>query len=242
MADVSHMSPEQALSAIIDDAVRRVMVEIASHVPATVISFARRPRAEISVSVGMRARLRSGQTVAIGQIDRVPVIWPASGRWCMDADLDPGDEVLLLVMDRDISGWLQSGKTSDPATGLLHHISCCVALADSLRSDAKVARAVPGAGTMYLGQSTGTPPWIRLATLPTPHATLEAPAINIGEGATLAAARQTDAVTPDAAWLAWFASVSVALAGLGIPTPTPIPPAGVPFARITGGSTSVRVK
>jgi hypothetical protein len=235
MADPSQMSPAQVLSSMIDDAVRKAMVETRTHVPATVLSFARRPpagRAEVSVRIDMLARLRTGETMQIPQVDRVPVLWPGGGGWVMDADLSPGDQVVLEVMDRDIAGWLESGDLSEPATGVLHAVTVCAALAVTLRSDAKVASARPGAGAMYLGTAKGTPPWIRLGTLPTPKLTLQAPAIALGEGATLGVARQTDPVTPDADWLAWFAAVA-SFTGI----PVPVPPLGVPFARITTAST-----
>lgn len=232
MADISQMSPEQALAALIDAAVRRAMVETRTHVPATVLAFKRTPRAEVSVQVDMKARLRTGETVEIPRLDRVPVLWPAGGGWTFDADLVVGDQVLLEVFDRDISEWLVSGGTVDPATGMLHAITCCTALAVSIRSDAKVAKATPGPGALLIGRESGAPPWVRLGTLPAPKITLQAPTIALGENATLGVARQTDPVAADAAWVTWFAALA---SFTGIPVP-----AGVPLGRILTASTIVK--
>jgi hypothetical protein len=236
--DPSKMSPDQALSALLDEVTRRIAVEIRTHVPGTIVSFSRATgRAEASVRVDMRARLRTGQTFPIGQIDRCPVLWPAGGGWCTDADLVPGDEVCVMVFDRDISEWLESGGEVDPLTGQLHSITSAAVLAVSLRSKPKIGAADPGAGAYYLGRESGSPPWLRLGTLPTPRATVEAPAIYLGDGATLGVARLNDPVTPDAVWLAWLAAVATATG-----VPLPIPPAGVPFASITSASAIVRSK
>lgn len=234
MADTSELSPEKILAKMIDDAVRRAMVETRTHVPATVISFSRVPRAEVSVRVDMLARLLTGETIQIPQVDRVPVLWPAGGGFALDADLLPGDQVLLEVFDRDIAFWLAAGDVAEPATGVLSSVTCSAALAVSIRSDKKVGKARPGTGAMYWGTSQGTPPWMRLKTIPAAKVVLQAPTIELGEGATLGVARQTDPVAADAAWVAWFAAVAAALAGLGVPTPVPT---GVPLGRILTAST-----
>jgi hypothetical protein len=214
--DPSQMSPDQALSALLDETARRIAVEIRTHVPGTIISFSRSSgRAEASVRVGMKARLRTGETVPIAQVDRCPVLWPAGGGWCLDADLRPGDEVCVVVFDRDISEWLDSGGLADPLTGNLHSISSAAVLAVSLRSRPKVGMADPGAGSMLIGQESGAPPWLRLNTLPIPSIVVEAPSIALGDGATLGVARLTDPVAAATAGTTLLTNIQLALVALG---------------------------
>ena len=240
------------LSDLIDAAVRRAMVETRTHVPATVLSFTRRPRAEVSVRVDMLARLRSGELMEIPQVDRVPVLWPAGGGFAHDADLRPGDQVMLEVFDRDISGWLSSGDSpAEPATGTLSSITCSAALAVSLRSDKYVAQARPAAGEYYMGTDTGSPPWMRMATIPAAKFTVEAPMIHLGQAATLGVARLADPVAAAAAMVSFMSSVSTALSALAaVPSNAAAAAAcGVPvtlqaaaqtqFGAISGASTIV---
>jgi hypothetical protein len=213
--DPSQMSPDQALSALLDETARRIAVEIRTHVPGTIVSYSRATgRAEASVRVDMKARMRNGQTFPIGQVDRCPVLWPAGGGWCHDADLSPGDEVCVVVFDRDISEWLESGGEADPLSGNLHSISNAAVLAVSLRSKPKVGGADPGAGAFYLGREDGSAPWMRLKTLPTPSAVLEAPAISLGDGATLGIARITDAVSAAANGATLLTAITAALTAI----------------------------
>lgn len=213
--DLSQMSPDQALRILMEDVARKVMVDLRTHVPATVLSFARRPRAEVSVRIDMLARLRTGETMEVAQVDRVPVLWPAGGGFTMDADLRPGDQVLLEVFDRDISGWLAAGDIpAEPATGVLSSVNCSAALAVSLRSDKYVAKARPVAGEMYLGADTGNAPWMRMATVPTAKMTVEAPAIHLGQAAVLGVARQTDPVAASPAGTTLLTNIQLALAAL----------------------------
>lgn len=245
MAEPSQMTPEQALSALLDDVARRVAVEIRTHVPGTIVSFSRATgRAEASVRVDMRARLRNGQTFPVGQVDRAPVLWPAGGGFCMDADLRPGDEVMLVVFDRDITEWLDNGGPADPVTGQLHAITNAAVLAVSLRSRPKVGPADPGVGSLLVGAENGQAPWLRLKTLPTPSVVIEAPGIELGNGATLGVARQTDPVSvstvPIDPWLIWFTQLTAVANGILGPGAVVLPT--TPIARISAASAVTRSK
>lgn len=220
-------------------AFEREQAMIRTIVPAHVTAFSRNPR-ECSIEIDMLAVLRSGDTLDVSKVDKCPIVWPVGGGFAMDADLAIGEQVLALVCDRDISGWIPTGAVQQPTRRLLHNITNAVVL-PGLRSINRQGRQAPAAGELYLGADTGQAPWVKLGTVP-PSATVEAPSISLGEGATLGVARQTDPVTPDAAWLTWFATVAASLNSLGFPAPLPIPPAGVPWATITTGSMIVRAK
>lgn len=213
-------------------AFERSQSAIRTVVPAHVTAFSRNPR-ECSVKIDMLAQLRNGDTLEVPEITRCPIVWPVGGGFAMDADLSIGEQVLVLVCDRDIAGWLPAGDVEAPKRRLLHDVNNAVVL-PGLRSINRQGRQAPAVGELYIGADTGDAPWLTLGTIP-PSVTVEAPSISLGDGATLGVARMGDPVTPDAAWMTWFGAVATALS-----IPVPVPPAGVPWATITLGSTIVR--
>lgn len=61
-------------------------------------------------------------------LQNVPVLWPRGRNFRVLGTLEAGDSVLLLVSDRDISGWRRSGKASEPDNAQKHAWSSAVAL------------------------------------------------------------------------------------------------------------------
>lgn len=61
-------------------------------------------------------------------IHNVPVCWPRGRGFACIGTLQPGDPVLLVCMDRDISGWRDSGDASEPEDARVHHWSSAVAI------------------------------------------------------------------------------------------------------------------
>jgi len=62
-------------------------------------------------------------------IPSVPVIWPRGRNFRIVGELGVGDPVLLVCADYDISGWLRSGKLSDPEDAREHswgHGAVCI--------------------------------------------------------------------------------------------------------------------
>ena len=229
-------------------AFEREQVSLRTIVPGHITAFSRNPR-ECTVKIDMLAQLRTGETVELPEIFRCPIVWPVGGGFAMDADLAIGEQVMVLVCDRDISGWLPAGAVEAPKRRLLHNLSNAIVL-PGLRSINRQGKQAPAAGELYLGNDTGAAPWLKLGTIP-PSATLEAPAISLGEGATLGVARLTDPVScaelplpsppgvPDLSdpWVIWFNAVGVGAAS--VPGP---PPWGSPIAFVSSASTTVRSK
>jgi hypothetical protein len=58
----------------------------------------------------------------------VPVCWLVGRGIQVKAELQPGDTVLLIAMDRDISGWLRTGVHQDPDDTRIHSWSSAVAI------------------------------------------------------------------------------------------------------------------
>lgn len=236
-----------ALEDVFAASFEREQTLIRTIVPGSVTAFSRNPR-ECSVRIDMLAQLRNGDSAEIPPIDRVPIVWPCGGGFAMDADLAIDEQVLVLVCDRDISGWLPAGGLVDPPRRLLHDVTNAIALV-GLRSINRQSKIQPAPGELVLGADTGNPPWVKLGTLP-PSVTMEAPVISLGEGATplQGAARVGDPVTVPALepnppfgpnpWLLWFD----ALAAFSSTTALLAAAKLVPIGTIFSGSTKTRIE
>lgn len=61
-------------------------------------------------------------------IPNVPIVWVQSVGIKVRGTLRVGDPVLIIAMDRDISGWRKSGKASAPNDARSHHWGNCIAI------------------------------------------------------------------------------------------------------------------
>ena len=61
-------------------------------------------------------------------LQSVPVMWPKGRNFAFAGTLSAGDPVLLVCIDRDMSGWRSSGAQSDPQDARLHDWSSAVAI------------------------------------------------------------------------------------------------------------------
>ena len=61
-------------------------------------------------------------------LQSVPVMWPKGRNFSVTGTLAAGDPVLLVCIDRDMSGWRTSGAQSDPQDARLHDWSSAVAI------------------------------------------------------------------------------------------------------------------
>lgn len=111
-------SLEAATSAAIMDTVRRLRTAI----PGRVVSFD--PDSQTAVVQPMIRMIRSdGQGVDLPPLGDVPVQFQRSSVFAFTAPIDPGDEGIIVIADRCIDGWWQSGQPSDPMDFRLHDLS-----------------------------------------------------------------------------------------------------------------------
>ncbi len=125
-----------------------------------------------------------------------------------------GDKGMVIVNDRNIGGWYDTGLPDQPSGYEAHTVSD---------------------GVFWPGLRDST----RALTQDPTAAVLEHDSIKLGKAAALGAARTTDATDPTLAMIAWMNLVAAAAAA-GVPGP-PIPfPSS--FATITGGSTKTTIE
>lgn len=156
----------------------------------------------------------------------------------MGADLAVGENVLLIVFDRDISGWLPAGAVEAPVRRMMHDISSCVAI-PGLRPISRQGKQVVAPGELFIGADSGSPPMLTMRKTPA-SATLEATTISLGAGATplQGAARVGDEVIPGETMATWIAGVTAFINTLASGTLT----APVDFGTILTGSAKTRIE
>jgi hypothetical protein len=202
---------EPTLTDVVTAGLHRVQVATRTLIPALVTKYKRRPR-EVSVQIAVNARLYNGDVVSIPEIEHVPVITPAMGGWSMDADLLVGEEVMLLICDRDISGWIDEGSVGDPMTGRLHSVSDAVALVGLRSNPHEGMGAAPG--YMQIGRENGASPQLVMHHQ-SADIMLQASTIHMGsEAATLGVARLTDTTTASAQMSTFMTLLTTALTAI----------------------------
>jgi hypothetical protein len=203
---------------------------VEAYTPATAMADVR-PVHRIIQTVG-------GEDVEIDPplISRCPVVMPVCGPFFTSWPLAVGDEVLLVICDRELDTWLYSGETTTPRSHRAHQLTDAVVI-PGLSS---FANPVTGrsATDMVMGLQTGAG---SLRVTPAGVATLDGSAVKLGASAALAVARSTDPVaitmtaTPGS-FGAWVTAVTAALNTLA--PGSAVAPASV-TGTITAGSAKV---
>ena len=113
----------QVIPLVMEQVLRRVHTAI----PGIVVTFdPTTRRAEVQPAVNLM--LDDGSGVPRAQLLDVPVLRTGGGGWRIDAPLAPGDAVLLLYCERDISGFKESNRQGNLPTDQIMADSDVVAL------------------------------------------------------------------------------------------------------------------
>jgi len=113
-----------------------------------------------TVQLLRRPRDRRGLPILQPPIPGVPVLWPGiGGQLAIRGTLMPGDDVLLVALDRDHSPYFATGAPFDAASERMHDLSDVVAVPVSFRTPpgtlpGTIRIGGPGA---VLGNVAGTP-------------------------------------------------------------------------------------
>lgn len=178
-------------------------------------------RADIVPGLNRILPTREGEPVSelMPTLRAVPVVFPGSGDWFVRWPISAGDEVLLVICERDPARWLQTGDRSDPIDVRAHHLAHAVAI-PGLRSRPGQLPA-PSGSALELGEVGGAS--IRIEG----DGTIRLG--GVGAVATVAAAAKVDAVltaiattviSPGDGGLAIKNAVIAALAALSPPNTT----------------------
>lgn len=86
------------------------------------------PPARASVQLTLQGRDAVGTRAVPPVLPSVPVLWPRFAGMRMQARLNPGDEVVLLISDRALDRWLAQGGIVDLESDRTHHVVDALAL------------------------------------------------------------------------------------------------------------------
>lgn len=120
MSDYRWENPslDSATGAVVGDAVKKMRTAM----PARIVSFD--PRAQTAVVQPLTRLVKSdGAGVDLPPLGDVPVQFPEGGGFAFTFPLEDGDEGMLVIADRCIDGWWQSGQPSDPMDFRMHDLS-----------------------------------------------------------------------------------------------------------------------
>lgn len=136
---------------------------------------------------------------ALPQIPDVKIAWPRAGGFGITLPIQKGDFVLLLFCDAPLGAWRQTGQPGDPGDPERHGLSGAVAIPGVYPDKQNIAS--PSTTNMVVGR------------LGTPAAQIEITplGVNVGAGATKAAARVGDKVATSTLLTTWAQAVELAI-------------------------------
>ena len=179
------------------------------------------PPPSVDIQFGARPLLRSGERYDRPIISRVPIAQWSFGPIVIRAVPEPGDGCVCHVFDREIYTYLTgAGGTYDPRSRRTHDKNDIIAV-PALRRDRRQPRNTDKPRTIYIGHESGTGTYMSIDVQTGSVSVVAATSVRLGSPtATLAVARATDPVSPNAIAAAWFATAATVMAKIPIP-PTP---------------------
>lgn len=183
-----------------DALLNRVQSRVRTNIPAVVVSYQPAPVNRAKVQPTRMIKRIGGVPTLLPIIPAAPVLWKRCAGMIEIGRLNPGDEVMVSVCDRELDTFMQLGATpQDPRSGRMHSFTDAVVI-PGLSSDARPIPPTAGlAGTMHhIGREDGTA-HVRFPIAPLPPAVqIEGPAgvgplagIRLGSGAVDQALRGT---------------------------------------------------
>jgi hypothetical protein len=186
------------------------------------------------------------------EIPNCPVAYVGPAGMLARGPLKAGETGWLVFSDRSLDKWTQTGGPVDPVFQDFHLLNDAVFFpglrygtnAKAISSDYFAIGPEDGSAGMFIDNVTAPAlPDIEVSTTGA-NATIDAlTAVNLGAAATLGVARQTDPVSPNAAFTAFMSQIVAAFTVINaiIPVTIPTPPVGA-FGTITGASTKVKAE
>ena len=105
-----------SLTGLLRHTFSKYMQDIGGALPAQVIAYEPGTPDYVQVQPLIKVLGTSGDTVSRAQISKIPVVQIGAGGFILHFNIKTGDQGLIIVCDRDISLYLQSGQESPPNT------------------------------------------------------------------------------------------------------------------------------
>ena len=222
LADASHLDADNRIE----------LVPGNNHARGDTLIFNRGHDFRIHLGIG------AGRVFEAPPLRDLPVAWPRGGGWIQRGELQQGDLCLLIVSDRELGPQLL-GPNGQPVDGLsrrMHELSDGIVVPLGLSVPGAVI--APSGGRPLIGREDGSV-GIRFSL---DDLEVEAPAIKLGAGAQLDAARKTDKVGADTAMATHLPAAQLVLTGAATLLGLAVPPVATDFGVITGGSSKVKIQ
>lgn len=158
---------QASLAEVIRTGINAALLELRTALPGTIESYDEATQLA-SVRLGIRRQYEtedgSIESVEIPKLVDVPVVFPRAGGFALTFPVAAGDGCLVVFCERDIGGWMETGRVQDPVTRRRHDYSDAVAFVglsakpnalSSAATDAVELRSADGATRIAL-DDTGT--------------------------------------------------------------------------------------
>lgn len=108
------------LPTIINNKIQAFEDQLATAIPAIVVSFNSEEQTITAKPVGLEAHT-SGHSSEFAEIDDIPVMFPSSGGGSLTFPIEAGDEVLLVFSARNYDTWWDTGESESLSTTQRYH-------------------------------------------------------------------------------------------------------------------------
>lgn len=150
-----------SMEAAADAAIDAALAQVRTAMPARVVRFDEKLQTA-TVQPQIHQVLANGSSAPYPLIQDVPVQFPRGGPFVMTFPVEPGDECLLVILDRCMDGWFVSGRDGPPLDYRLHDPSDATAIVGissqpnvitGFATDAVVVRTIDGAAYLKIDKS-----------------------------------------------------------------------------------------
>lgn len=112
---------------VIQDAIESRILDLHTALPGEIVSYSHEDQ-RATVQPQLKRQYRDGSSIDIPRIEDVPVLWPRSKDAFLHFPLAPGDQVLLIFVERSIDRWKAVGGSVTPSEKRRHAYSDAVAI------------------------------------------------------------------------------------------------------------------
>jgi hypothetical protein len=155
---MSEQDDEVGLGAVLEQFRHSLQEELHTAIPGRVESYdIEAQTADVRPMIRAAIPRRGGGVLSeeLPTIRAVPVVHPRWGDFSIHAPLAAGDSVLLIMCERDIARWRQTGQISDPLDRRAHHLAHAVAIPGLYPRTGNLGADARPADAMVIGRVAG---------------------------------------------------------------------------------------
>jgi hypothetical protein len=120
-----------SLAEVLQAALDNTKAQLHVAMPGTVVSYdeaAQKANVQPQVKSLIIDQDGNEELLSLPELPSVPVVFPRGGGFFVSFPLQPGDQVLLVICDRELNLWKSKGGDTSPQDPRTHHIADAVAI------------------------------------------------------------------------------------------------------------------